>query len=689
MGGAADHTVEPPEGNPYVEDPDLDFEPVEDLSREEAEDQAEALRRAVDHHDVRYYTLADPVISDKAYDGLFDRLRELEEAFDLDRTNSPTQRVGGPPLDELETVEHVAPMLSLDDGEDAQDVRDWWDRVVDAVGAVPLHAEPKYDGFSIELVYEDGELVRAVTRGDGETGEEVTANVRTIGQVPLHLHDAPDELAVRGEIYMPKSGFHELNRKRVERGDDPFANPRNAAAGTVRLLDPSKVAQRPLEIFVYEVLATDADLPDEQSAVQDRLARWGFPVPVRTAVHDSVEGFIAFRDDLLEDRDDLDHEVDGAIAKVEDRTTWPELGTTARHPRWAFAYKFPAKSGATTLRDVTVQVGRTGKLTPVALLDPVDVQGVTISRATLHNETQARELGVKEGAQVRVERAGDVIPYVAEVTDGGEGGAFEMPEACPVCRSEVAAEGEYHFCTGGLACPAQLRARLEHYGQREALDIEGLGEKTAQLLVDEGLVEGIVDLYHLTHEELVDLERYADKSARNLLEEIEASKEPDLGRFLYGLGIRHVGEDTARRLADAFPLDELRGASAETIQQVDGVGPEVAESVHAFFQGAGGATVEGLLEAGVNPQRGTRGDELEGLTVVFTGALDGWTRSEATELLESHGARVTSSVSGNTDYLVAGEDPGSKLDDAQAEESVEILDEDGFREEILDRVGEA
>ncbi len=683
---AAAQVSEPPEDNPYIEDPDLGFDPVEELTENQATEQAALLREAIDHHDHRYHTLNDPVIADKAYDRLFQRLVELEEAFDLDRTNSPTQRVGGPTLDSLETVEHVAPLLSLDSSEEAEEVTAWATRVTDQAGKVGFTAEPKVDGFSIELVYEDGELVRAVTRGDGQRGEAVTENVRTIGQVPLRLSDAPDRLAVRGEIYMPVEGFHELNAARVERGDDPFANPRNAAAGSVRMLDTKTVAQRPLALFVYEVLDTSDQLPDRQAQVLDDLRSYGFPVCDRIEVVEDIEAFKAYRDQLLEDREELPYEVDGAIAKVDDRTTWETLGTTARHPRWAFAYKFPPKTGETILGKITVQVGRTGRMTPVALLDPVDLQGVTITRATLHNEAQAKQLGVQEGARVRLHRAGDVIPQVVEVIEGGQQGAFTMPTACPVCGSEVVQEGENHFCTGGIACRAQLEARLEHYGSREALDIEGLGEKTTKALVDAGLVDGLVDLYRLTEEDLLDLERYAEKSAANLIDEIEASKETDLTSLIYGLGIRHVGRDTARRLAERFDLGDLMDASVDDLASIDGIGPEVASSVHGFFHGQTGRdTVQGLLDAGVTPHREARGDELDGLTLVFTGSLEGFTREEATELVEAHGARVTGSVSGNTDYLIAGEGAGSKLDQAR-EKGVEVLDEDGFRETILSRL---
>jgi DNA ligase (NAD+) len=640
------------------------------------------LREAIDYHDYRYYTLNDPLVADHAYDRLFERLVDLEETFELDRAGSPTLRVGGPTLDELATVEHVRPMLSLNASEEAEDVRSWARTVQREVADQRFSCEPKFDGFSVEIVYEEGRIARAVTRGDGRRGEDVTENVLTIGQLPTRIPQAPERLAVRGEVYMPKDAFQRLNRRRVEQGKDPFANPRNAAAGTVRMLDPSTVAKRPLRVFAFDILATTAEDPATQSEAIERLRGYGFPVSDRYDVVDDVEAFVAYRDELAADREALAFEVDGAIAKVDDRSVWGELGTTARHPRWAFAYKFPPKTGTTRVQAITVQVGRTGQLAPVALLDPVTVQGVTISRASLHNEAQIRELGVGGGAEVTVERAGDVIPQVKEVVEPGEG-TFAMPETCPVCGSEVVEEGPQHFCTGGLACPAQLRGRLEHFGSREAMDIEGLGERTAHLLVEEGLVEDLVDLYRLEVEDLVAHDRYAEKSARNLVDEIEASEDVDLASFLYALGIRHVGRDMARRLARGFTLAELVEADEDQLQQVDGWGRRVAASNRGFFDGRGREPVVALLAVGVQPRREHGGgDELAGLTLVFTGSLDAYTRQEATELVEDHGARVTSSVSSNTDYVIVGDDPGSKLDEAE-ERGVPVLDEQAFADELL------
>jgi len=677
--------VEEPADNPYVRDPDTSFVPADELTEETAREQVRQLRAAVEYHDYRYYVENDPVIADRAYDALFERLQELEDAFDLHDENSPTRRVGGEPLDELETVEHVAPLLSLQSSGDTDEIRAFDRRIRDAVGDVDYTAEPKFDGFSVEVVYEDGAFERAVTRGDGREGEDVSANVRTIGSVPLHLPaNAPDSLAVRGEVYMPRTGFVDLNERRMERGDDPFANPRNAAAGTVRLLDPGTVAERPLDVFFYDVIDTSASLGSQVEAF-DLLRDLGFRVDDKTTVVEDVDGVIDYRERLLAEREELEYEVDGVVAKVVDFDARERLGSTARHPRWAFAYKFPARTGETTVERIVVQVGRTGKVTPVALLDPVDVQGVTISRATLHNASQIRTLGVAEGATVRIERAGDVIPEVVEVISGGNGG-FEMPETCPVCDGNVVQEGEHHYCTNA-SCPARLRRSLQHFCSRDAMDIEGLGAEAADLLVEEGLVESLADLYTLDRDDLVDLEGWGETSADNLLAELEASKEVDLGTFVYALGIRHVGTERARALAAAFSLDELMAASAEELRAVEDVGPEVAEAVASFFDTeANVEMVERLLDAGVSPERRERGDELDGLTLVFTGSVPGYTRSELTELLETHGASVTSSVSGETDYLVVGDDPGQRKREQAAEEGVETLDPEAFEERILSRL---
>ena len=677
--------VEEPDANPYVHDPDTSFAPVEELREDEAREQVRRLREAIEYHDYRYYVANDPIIADRTYDALFERLQALEDAFDLHDENSPTRRVGGEPLDELETVDHVAPLLSLQSSGDADEIRAFDRRIRDRVAEVEYSAEPKFDGFSVEVVYEDGAFDRAVTRGDGREGEDVSANVRTIRSVPLHLPAAaPDFLAVRGEVYMPRSAFQALNERRIERGEDPFANPRNAAAGTVRLLDPETVAGRPLEAFFYDVIDTSADL-DAQTEAFDLLRDLGFRVNDETTVVDDVDAVIDYRDRLMAERDDLEYEIDGIVAKVVDFDAREELGSTARHPRWAFAYKFPARTGETTVERIVVQVGRTGKLTPVALLDPVDVQGVTISRATLHNAAQVRRLGVREGATVRIKRAGDVIPEVADVIDDGDGD-FTMPETCPVCDGHVVQDGEHHYCTNA-SCPAQLRRSLQHFCSRDAMDVEGVGAEAADQLVDEGLVESLADLYDLDRDELAALSGWGEKSADNLLAELAASKDVSLGTFVYALGIRHVGTERARALAAAVSLDDLMNASADELLSVEDVGPEVAAAVASYFdEEANVETVERLLDAGIEPERRERGAELDGLTVVFTGSVPGYTRSELTELLETHGADVTSAVSGETDYLVVGENPGTRKREQADAEGVETLDPEAFEERILSRL---
>jgi DNA ligase (NAD+) len=682
--------VAPPENNPYVEDSPTDFDPVDELDEAQASEQVEQLRAAVRYHDYRYYVLGDPVVGDRTYDALFTRLQALEDAFDLQTEDSPTQRVGGPPRDDLPDVDHVAPMLSIDQSGEADEVREFDRRVreglaeagyLDAVDDAPgYYCEPKFDGLSVEVVYEDGVFERAATRGDGETGEDVTANVRTIGAVPQRLRgDYPDFLAVRGEVYMPKDAFQQYNRDLVERGEDPFANPRNAAAGTLRQLDPSVTAERPLSIFFFDVLA-GADF-DTRWEMHERFPEWGLRVCDRTALVEDIEAAIEYRDDCLDARDDLDYEIDGVVVSVNDRDACEALGATARAPRWAVAYKFPARSERTTVRDVVVQVGRTGRLTPVALLDPVDVGGVTVSRASLHNPAEIERLGVGIGDEVRVRRAGDVIPEVAEVLDHAGEGTVVFPDECPVCGSPVERDGPMAFCTGGLGCRAQRERAIEHYASRAGLDIEGLGEQRVQQLLDAGLVETVADLYALTVDDLADLEGWGETSAENLVAEIDAARDPPLTDFLAALGIPEVGGTVADALARHFgTFEAVRAADAETLQGVEDVGPTVAREIREFFDSEANREVLDALLAEVDPQEADtdRGDELAGLTFVFTGSLSNYTRGEAQDLVESHGASATSSVSGNTDYLVVGDNPGqTKRDDAAAND-VPTLDDDEF-----------
>ncbi|RNJ25331.1 NAD-dependent DNA ligase LigA [Halosegnis longus] len=672
--------------NPYIAPEEPTFAPVDSLSEAEAREQADALREAIRYHDHRYYVEAAPVIGDRVYDTLFDRLQTLEAAFDIDASDSPTRRVGGEPVDSFDTVEHVAPMLSIDSSGEESEVREFADRVEREVGPQRFVCEPKFDGVSIEVVYEDGVYERAVTRGDGEEGDDVTRNVRTVASIPERLRgDHPDFLAVRGELYMPREAFTAYNRERMERGDDAFANPRNATAGTIRQQDPAVVAERPLDCFFFETL--DGAAFDTAWERHTTLPEWGLPVNDEVRRVDDVDGAIAYRDALLDRRDDLDYEIDGTVIKVDDRDACEQLGATARAPRWAFAYKFPARSEETTVRDIAVQVGRTGRLTPVALLDPVEVGGVMVSRASLHNPDQIADLGVGVDDVVKLKRAGDVIPYVDAVVEAKSEGHYEFPDHCPVCDSAVERDGPLAFCTGGLACDAQLQRAVEHYASRDALDIEGLGEKSVGQLMDAGLVGSLPDLYTLDREAVADLEGWGETSADNLVSAIEASREPALDRFLVAIGVPEVGPTVARDLARAFgSFDAVRAATRDELEAIDGIGEVVAGEIREFFDSEQNERViEGLLDH-VDPEEMDveTGDALEGLTFVFTGSLSGMTRGDAQALVEQHGANATSSVSGNTDYLVAGDSPGqSKTDDAEAND-VPILDEGAFRELLAD-----
>jgi DNA ligase (NAD+) len=712
MSHADSETAYADSDNPYLRDPPTNFEPVDSLSREAAEHQIEQLRAAIREHDYRYYVDNDPLIADRIYDQLFDRLETLETEFNLVDPDSPTSRVGGEPVDELDTVEHTAPMLSIAQSGDADDVREFADRTArmlhddgfdpEEIGYV---CEPKFDGISIELVYEDGRLTRAATRGDGAEGDDVTAQARRIRAIPQRLRgDAPALLAVRGEVFMPKDGFREHNRERVENGKEPFANPRNATAGTIRQLDPSVVADRPLDCFVYDIMAyepgddadepgdandaTAADRPATQWAERDAIESWGFHVDDLADRVDDIEAAIEYRDSLLDDRENLNYEIDGVVIKVDDTAAADALGNTARETRSAFAYKFPARTEVTTITDIVVQVGRTGRLTPVALLEPVQVGGVTVSRATLHNPGEIESLGVDVSDRVRVLRAGDVIPYIEEVVEAASEDTFAFPETCPVCDNPVDRDGPLAFCTGGLGCSAQRERAIEHYVSRGGLDIEGLGPERIAQLREADLLDSLDDLYRLDREELAELEGWGEKSAQNLLDEIDAASEPPLDSFLTALSIPEVGGATATALAREFgSLDALIDADTDALEAVDDVGPIVAETIREFFDNPDNRdAIDALLDAGVDPQPvegADAGDELDGLTFVFTGSL-AVSRDDAQALVEAHGANATGSVSGNTDYLVAGDNAGQrKQDDADAN-SVPILSERDFAELLAD-----
>ncbi|MFP3900220.1 MAG: NAD-dependent DNA ligase LigA [Acidimicrobiia bacterium] len=660
------------------------------LSEERARDLAAELRAEVRRHDHLYYVEGRPEISDEEYDRLFAALEAVEERFpDLVTPDSPTQRVGAPPRDELPEVEHTARMLSLRSTRERSTVRRFLDTVAAAAGErVRYLFEPKLDGLSVELVYTGGLLDRAATRGNGETGEGVTPNVRTIPSVPLHLREdgreAPSLLAVRGEVMMFLTAFQDLNRRLAERGSEPFANPRNAAAGSLRQLDPGITAERHLAFVAYEVLAAEGvDLATDTDALE-ALRHWGFRLPDGIGSGRDMDDVEAYHRDWADRRDALDYEIDGVVVKVDDVALRRRLGATARHPRWAIGYKFEARKEVTRVEDIVVSVGRSGVLTPVALMRPVDVGGVTVSRATLHNREEVRRKDVRVGDRVRIQRAGDVIPEVVERLD--EPGrrrqpAFEMPAECPSCGTPVVVEGPITRCPNRFGCPAQLKGRIHHLASADAFDIDGLGERTAAQLVNRGLVRQLPDIFRLEAGDVAGLEGFAARSARQLVENIRRSRRVPLHRLLHGLGIPQVGQTLARDLAEQLrTLEAVRSADRDRLAQVRGVGPKTAEAIRAFFEDRRNQrTIDALLDAGVRAVGEAPPEEkpLGGVRFVFTGSLRRFTRDEAEGLVESLGARATSSVSSETDYVVVGEGPGRKADAAR-ELGVTTLTEDEF-----------
>ncbi|MFM8757488.1 MAG: NAD-dependent DNA ligase LigA [Limnohabitans sp.] len=669
----------------------------------------EKLREQLHHHAYRYSTLDAPEIPDAEYDRLFRQLQSIEAAHpEWVTPDSPTRRVGGQVLDAFASVRHAVPMLSIRtendteaSGAQAFDARIRRElRLQDTDPPVGYVAELKFDGLAMSLRYENGVLVQAATRGDGETGEDVTHNVRTIGQVPLRLpRQVPPVLEVRGEVYMCRDDFEALNERQRQRiaagakGEKTFVNPRNAAAGAVRQLDSGIAADRPLSFFAYglgEVVVQQGHpLPwHSQFEMLSQLRDWGFPVAAQTARVLGADGLVAFHRDMAAVRDSLPFDIDGVVYKVDDLSLQQQLGFVTREPRWAVAHKYPAQEEMTEVLAIDVQVGRTGKLTPVAKLSPVFVGGVTVTNATLHNEDEARRKDVRVGDTVIVRRAGDVIPEVVAVVPGKrlhESQFFAMPRQCPVCGSAAEREeGEADWrCTGGLYCPAQRKQAILHYAQRRAMDIEGLGERLVDQLVDSGHVSNLGDLYRLQAADLAAMDRMAEKSARNLLQALDRSRVTTLPRFVFGLGIRHVGEATAKALARHFgQLEALMAASEDALLQVPDVGPTVAHSIHTFFaQPHNREVVQALRAAGVHWPEGEAlaptGLPLAGLTVVLTGSLSGMGRDEAKDKLEALGAKVSGSVSKKTHYVVAGSEAGSKLEKAQAL-GVPVLDEAGL-----------
>jgi len=660
-------------------------------TKADVREEAARLRREIERHNHRYYVLDDPEISDAEYDALFRRLQALEEAHPELRTpDSPTQRVGAAPATEFATVRHRQPMLSLQNAATAEEMAAFDERVRKFLGRERIEyvAEPKIDGVAVELVYEKGVLTVGSTRGDGTVGENVTPNIRTIRSVPLRLRGeaktVPALLEVRGEVYLPLAAFRKLNREREEAGQPVFANPRNAAAGSLKQLDPAVTAARPLDFVCHGVGEIRGARFATHWETLRALADAGLkPVPM-SRVCDTLEQVIALFAELEEKRDRLGYEIDGLVVKVNDLGLQKRLGEISRSPRWAIAYKFKPRQATTRVNAIVPSVGRTGVLTPIAELEPVGVGGVTIRNASLHNMDEVERKDVRIGDTVLIERAGDVIPYVVKVLTEKRTGRerkFRMPGKCPVCGAEVVrAEGEVAYRCIGLSCPAQLKQAVRFFGARGAMDIEGLGEKLVDQLVECGLVRDLADLYRLDEDTLADLERMGKKSAANLRAQIERSKQTTLPHFLVALGIRQVGEATAKALAEHFGrLDRLLEASEEELQEVRDVGPEVAASIHRFFaERQNRKVIQRLLALGVRPAPVTRPKgALAGKKFVLTGGLAAMTRPEAQRRIEALGGRLASSVSEETDYVVAGADPGSKL--AKAKKlGVPILEEDAF-----------
>jgi len=654
------------------------------MKRANPQDRIADLREQIRRHDYLYYVEARPEISDRDYDKLYAELKKLEAEFpDLVTPDSPTQRVGGAPLKEFKSVRHAVPMMSLDNTYSVEELREFDNRVRKLLPneKVEYVLEPKIDGVSISVRYDNGKFTVGATRGDGTTGDDITANLRTIKAIPLSLHPPrstpPRSLEVRGEVYMKIADFEKLNAGREKAGEPLFQNPRNTAAGSLKQLDPAIVAQRPLNAVFYAVATAEGVKFKKQSEVLESLKKFGLPTHRHWWICQDVDEVIRRAEELQNLEAKLPFEIDGAVVKVNDLAQWERLGSTAKAPRFAIAYKYSHEQAQTKLKDVTIQVGRTGTLTPVAELEPVFLAGSTISRATLHNEEEIKRKDIRIGDTVIIEKAGQVIPAVVGVVEGkrtGKEKIFKMPNKCPVCGGPVHRDPEFvAWRCENIACPAQIKRTIGHFASRGAMDIEGMGEVLVNQLVDNKLVKDVADLYSLTVEQLANLERMAEKSATNVVTAIAGSKNRELWRLIHGLGILHVGEGAARKLADHFhDLDKLAAASIEELQQAEDVGPVMAESIHDFFQNPRNqAVIAKLKKAGVKmKESGVRSQKTEGpfvgKTVVVTGTLSKLSRDEAKEALRKAGANVTDSVSKKTDYLIVGEDAGSKLDKARA-----------------------
>ncbi len=661
------------------------------------EQRATELRQELAEHNRRYYVLDDPIVDDDEYDALLDELRAIEADHPELRTpDSPTQRVGAPPLERFEQVEHAEPMLSLANARNEEELRAWETRIRNHLKRLDISAaefsytsEPKIDGLAISLTYEDGVLVRGATRGDGRVGEDVTRNLRTIGAIPLRIEDSPPLIEVRGEVYLPIADFKALNERRAEAGEPAFANPRNSAAGSIRQLDPALAAERPLSIWAYGIGAVRGLDLATHSEELDWLRERGFKVNPDTAHHPGIDSVVKRCRWWEERRDELDYEIDGVVVKVDERALWRELGVVGREPRWAIAWKFAPTTATTKLLDVVWNVGRTGHLVPFAMLEPVHVGGVTVSTATLHNEEDLARKDVRVGDDVVVMRAGDVIPQVvAPLVQRRPKGTRRVkpPKECPACGTPVEKPGDavFSICPNRAGCPGQSFQHVKHFVSKGAMDIDGLGEKQAMRFLQEGLITDVADIYELREEQLADLDGFGETSARNLLAAIDASRSRPFKRVLYALGLPGVGYVTAEALADHFgSIDALRTADPEQIEEVEGVGPIMAVQIaESLADEATWKLVEKLREKGLRleqdaSERRQAGGPLEGKTLVLTGTLPKLTREEAGALIKAAGGKIVNSVSKKTDHVVAGENPGSKLAKAEKYET-EILDEPGL-----------
>jgi len=659
------------------------------MKKEEAKNKIENLRKNLRYHEHRYYVLDKPEISDAEYDEMMNELQKLENKYpEFKSPDSPTQRVGGEALDEFEKVEHKSEMLSLGNAFNAQELRDFADRIYRKTNIskkdVDFIVEHKIDGLSAILSYENGIFNLGATRGNGRIGEDVTKNLKTIGSIPLKLNEKVD-LEIRGEVFIKKDDFEKLNKRRLDNDKEAFANPRNAAAGSIRQLDPSIAASRPLSFLPYSLIRYENLEISTHLEALNYMKKLGFKNNWYKKAED-IDEVIEICNEWVDKRDKLDHEIDGMVVKVNDFTLREKLGSTSKSPRWAIAFKFPAQKKTTTVEDIRISVGRTGALTPTAILSPVEVDGSTVSRATLHNEDELKRKDVRIGDKVLIQKAGDIIPEVIKVIKDKRDGSekeFEMPDNCPVCGSEaVREEGKAVLRCTNIACPAQRRESILHFVSRDAMNIDGIGESLIDQFIENDLVEDYADLYFLKKEDLLPLERIAEKSANNILTAISASKDRSFNRLLYALGIRYVGQRTARLLTEKYhSISSLAKADEEDLININEIGPAIAESiVHFFSEEHNQKVIEKLRKAGIKLQEEaskTASDFLADKRFVFTGGLSNYTRAEASEKVRNAGGRVTSSVSSQTDYVVAGENPGSKLDKAQ-ELGIEILDEKGF-----------